>query len=99
MAYTIGIILLTCATLAVIFPFILMYKHEDPIYFFWLIVAFVASAVGAAIITSVPYKKDVINGTAVYVEELHVYGNDTVKTYDIVFKKELKKHETKENAD
>lgn len=43
---------------------------------------------GVIIITDkpVPTKQDVLDGKAVYQESIHIRYNDTIKTYDIVWK-------------
>lgn len=45
---------------------------------------------GILVITSedVPIKQDVLDGKAVYQETQIITGNDTIKTYEIVWKKE-----------
>jgi hypothetical protein len=53
-----------------------------------LIGSIVCTFLGVSIITdeSVPTKQDVIDGKAYYQETQIITGNDTIKTYDIVWK-------------
>ncbi len=46
------------------------------------------SSSGVVIITDkpVPTKQDVLNGKVIYQESIHIRDNDTIKTYEIVWK-------------
>ncbi len=48
--------------------------------------------IGFVLIISVtnnkPTEKDVLSGKAIYQETIHITGNDTIKTYQIVWKEE-----------
>jgi len=45
------------------------------------------TCLGVSIITDkpVPTKQDVLDGKAIYQENIHIRDNDTIKTYDIVW--------------
>lgn len=53
-----------------------------------LLFGIIFTLLGVLIITDegVPTKQDVINGKAVYQETQIITGNDTIKTYEIVWK-------------
>lgn len=40
----------------------------------------------SALIEPIPTKQDVLDGKAVYQENIHIRDNDTIKTYEIVWK-------------
>ena len=71
-----------------IFPFI--FKNINWIF---LIFTLFLIAPGIAILKGkpceVPTKQDVIDGKAIYQETQVITGNDTIKTYEIVWKQEI----------
>ena len=81
-----SLVLLVIAIASIIYYIINSYSHP------WLsLIAFIifvpSLIIGLGLYQPVnPTKQDVIDGKAVYQESIHIRNNDTIKTYDIVWK-------------
>lgn len=82
----IGIILVICAVVFATIPFFINDLPDVLVYFFFT-TAIPMLIFGMYVITSKnPTKNDVLKGKAIYQETIHITGNDTIKTYKIVWK-------------
>lgn len=84
-----SLVLLVIAIASIVFHITNSYSHP------WLsLIAFIifvpSLIIGLGIYQPVnPTKQDVIDGKAIYQETQVITGNDTIKTYDIVWKQEI----------
>lgn len=85
--YELGIILLTCGVLAIVFPVIFLFYTEKVQLMWWFLPAFFCIMFGLGFVSGTPKKSDVLQEKATYVEELNVNGQDTIRTYSIVWTK------------
>lgn len=72
-----GIILLICSIIGVI--------KSDKAFIVGVISGVTLIVLGLFVILE-PTKKDVLDGKAIYQETIHITNNDTIKTYEIVWK-------------
>ena len=81
-----SLVLLVIAIVSIVYYIVNSYIHP------WLsLIAFIifvpSLIIGLGLYQPVnPTKQDVIDGKAVYQESIHIRNNDTIKTYDIVWK-------------
>ena len=84
-----SLVLLVIAIVSIVYYIINSYSHP------WLsLIAFIifvpSLIIGLGLYQPVnPTKQDVIDGKAIYQETQVITGNDTIKTYDIVWKQEI----------
>lgn len=83
--YTLGIILIILAIIAVLCGIILPFIVGDEIYTILIILGLLVLP-GYFCLMPTPTEEDVFNGTAVYEETVHITNNDTIKTYKIAWK-------------
>ena len=81
--FVLGLIFLAVALTSFVFGLVLMFVQNDPSWLWWYIPIGVFIFCGAVMVSETPRTQDVLNGKAHYVEVYHIYGNDTIKTYDI----------------
>jgi len=87
---TLGIILLAVAVLSFLTCILSTYiDNTDSVWEFTLILGCATAYLGAIMVfkADIPTDKDVLNGKAEYQETVHITGTDTIKTYQIVWKK------------
>lgn len=85
-----GIILIIIGIISLILGIVLERRlYNDTPYIFLCFLAFLIP-IGVGLIVDnknpEPTKQDVLDGKAVYQENVHIRNNDTIKTYDIVWK-------------
>ena len=84
-----SLVLLVIAIVSIVYYIINSYSHP------WLsLIAFIifvpSLIIGLGLYQPVhPTKQDVIDGKAIYQETQVITGNDTIKTYEIVWKQEI----------
>lgn len=86
---TLGIIFLVVAALSFLANFISTFDDDaDSVWEFTLILGSATAILGAIMISKadIPTEKDVLNGKAEYQETQIIKGNDTIKTYHIIWK-------------
>ena len=85
-----GIILIIIGIIGVILGIILRFRGYDVKPYILLGYLIILIPMGVGLITNnknpKPTKQDVIDGKAYYQETQVITGNDTIKTYDIVWK-------------
>ena len=84
-----GIILCILAFISLILGIVLQIYYPDSIFGMLCVLALLAIPGIICIVNDVnpiPTESDVFNGTAEYVETIHITNGDTVKTYKIEWK-------------
>ena len=90
---TLGIILIIIGIISLILGIVLERRlYNDTPYIFLCFLTFLIP-IGIVLIvgnkTQNPQKQDVLDGKTIYQETQVITGNDTIKTYDIVWKQEI----------
>lgn len=86
---TLGIIFLVVGCLSFILCILSTFDNDaDSVYEFTLILGCATALLGAIMVSKadIPTEKDVLNGKAEYQETQIITGNDTIKTYHIIWK-------------